>query len=322
MVLPIPNLLVVVSQVKLADCIRVPVSLPINIWLAVKDVAPVPPLPTIKVPLLALATFKLVKPDPEPVIIPDNFKLPDISTFTDLLEVPISTCPSLRILKQVALSSWISSISSVPVWLIITAGPVPSFVIFNCSVVFWTVFTCSKVPLTFKSPWILALPKTCNFVSESGSIVPIPTLFLVASIYNIPESILILLDASMMTAPPEHNKPVEVIIPFTSKVVFGLFFPIPNLLLVLFQTKFVGCNIVLLSFPTNIEPDVKVVAPVPPHLTDKTPSVILVAFKDIKLAPDPEIIPDNFILPETSKFSEGLVFPTPTLPEESIVIEL
>ena len=126
----------------------------------------------------------------------------------------------------------------------------------------------------------------------------------------------------MMTAPPEHNKPVEVIIPFTSKVVFGLFFPIPNLLLVLFQTKFVGCNIVLLSFPTNIEPDVKVVAPVPPHLTDKTPSVILVAFKDIKLAPDPEIIPDNFILPETSKFSEGLVFPTPTLPEESIVIEL
>ena len=102
----------------------------------------------------------------------------------------------------------------------------------------------------------------------------------------------------------------------------GLFVPTPNLLLVLFQNKFVGCDTVLVPLPTNIEPGVKVDAPVPPHLADKTPYIILLASKDVKSLPEPEITPDNLILPDTSKFVVGSVFPTPTLPEESIVIEL
>jgi hypothetical protein len=34
------------------------------------------------------------------------------------------------------------------------------------------------------------------------------------------------------------------------------------------------------------------------------------------------MIPDKLILPDISKLVDGFVFPTPTFPEESIVIEL
>ena len=56
-----------------------------------------------------------------------------------------------------------------------------------------------------------------------------------------------------------------------------------RVLVPVFQVKLLGCIKVLVPFPTNIEPAVKVVAPVPPRLTDKTPDVILVAFNEVKL---------------------------------------
>ena len=236
--------------------------------------------------LIRLKYGILFRPDPEPVIIPDSFKLPDISTLTALLEVPIATFPPSNILKQVLLSSWISSISCAPVWLIITAGPVPSFVIFNCSVVFWTVFTCSKEPLIFKLPSILTLPETCNFVSEFGSIVPIPTLLLLASIYNTPESILTLLLASIITAPPEHIKLVDLIEPITFKILLS-------------QVKFADCIKAPVALPTNNWLATKVPVPVPPRAIAKVPSDMFVAFKFVKLAPDP-LNNVQFILPLTS----------------------
>ena len=49
--------------------------------------------------------FNALKPEPEPVILPDNFKLPEISTDTTLLAVPIPKLPPSNILKQVEPSS-------------------------------------------------------------------------------------------------------------------------------------------------------------------------------------------------------------------------
>ena len=59
------------------------------------------PLPTVTL-FVRLKYGILLRPEPEPVIIPDSFKLPDISTSTGLVTVPILTCPPSRILKQVA----------------------------------------------------------------------------------------------------------------------------------------------------------------------------------------------------------------------------
>ena len=62
------------------------------------------PLPTVSL-FVRLKYGILLRLDPEPVIVPDSFKLPDISTLTALLEVPIATFPPSNILKQVLLSS-------------------------------------------------------------------------------------------------------------------------------------------------------------------------------------------------------------------------
>ena len=62
------------------------------------------PLPTVSL-LIRLKYGISIKPAPEPVIIPDSFKLPDISTLTVLLLVPIPICPPSNILKHVAPSS-------------------------------------------------------------------------------------------------------------------------------------------------------------------------------------------------------------------------
>ena len=244
---------------------------PINNCPDVKVVKPVPPWATFMFPVI-LDAFNEVKPEPEPVILPDNFKLPEISTDTTLVAVPIPTFPPSNILKQVKPSSWISIIGWAPVWLTISAGPVPSFVINNCSVVPTLVFICVRVPFTIKLPSIRVSPVTCNFLF--GCVVPIPTLLLLASIYNIPESIFILLDVSITIAP----------------------IPVPD------------CNI---NFPTDLNTKSPATAellksPEPFAL----PNDVRVPPQN-KL--DAESL-FNEILPLTSNFVFGVVVPIPTLP--------
>ena len=75
-------------------------------------------------------------------------------------------------------SSYILKISLLPVCVIVTAGPVPTFVIFNCVVVWFstTVSITVVIPSIVRLPLIRALPLTSNLNSELGVIVPIPTL--------------------------------------------------------------------------------------------------------------------------------------------------
>ena len=61
---------------------------------------------------------------------------------------------------------------------------------------------------------------------------------------------------------PEPINNVDVTVPFTSNVVVGFVFPIPNLLFVLSHVKLAVC--ITLAPPINNCPDVKVVKPVPP----------------------------------------------------------
>ena len=92
---PTPNLLLVVSQVKLDDCIRAPVALPTNNWLATKVPVPVPPWATAKVPFDIFVAFNEDKLAPEPL---NNVAVIVPFTSSIVLGVlPIPTLPSLLI---------------------------------------------------------------------------------------------------------------------------------------------------------------------------------------------------------------------------------
>ena len=71
-------------------------------------------------------------------------------------------------------SSWKSTIGCAPNWFAIIAGPVPSFVTLNLSVVLVLVWTIVVPPFVVKVPSILTSPTICTFLS--GNEVPIPTL--------------------------------------------------------------------------------------------------------------------------------------------------
>ena len=67
------NVLFVLFHVKFADCAKGFTPSPYNKRPLIKVVAPVPPLPIGNVPALALETFKLIKPAPEPLYEPLKF---------------------------------------------------------------------------------------------------------------------------------------------------------------------------------------------------------------------------------------------------------
>ena len=61
------KILLLLSQLKLSDCITLPVALPTNSFPATNVPNPVPPHVTAKVPKLIFDAFKLLKLEPEPV---------------------------------------------------------------------------------------------------------------------------------------------------------------------------------------------------------------------------------------------------------------
>ena len=91
---PEPAMLVAVkvllSQVKLEDCVIGLGPFPINIWFAFIVPNPVPPCATFKIPELMLVAFNKLKPDPFPVIVPVKAIPPTTSnsTFGTLLPIP------------------------------------------------------------------------------------------------------------------------------------------------------------------------------------------------------------------------------------------
>jgi len=178
-VLPTPKRRLVLSHTKSVGCSISLVPLPISTDLVNNEVVPVPPRVTGNVPLEILDAFNKYNSEPLPVIIPDNCKLPEILTLTSFVSVPIITWPPSNILKHISPTSWTSIIGSSPVWFIINAGPVPSFVINTCSEVDTSVFTTVVVPFTVKLPSIRASPNTCNLFV--GSVVPIPILLYIPS---------------------------------------------------------------------------------------------------------------------------------------------
>ena len=67
------------------------------------------------------------------LIVCDTLRFPDISAVTIFVAVPMPRLPPSNTFRHVTSSSFISIIASFPFWFIVNAGPVPSFVIFNCS---------------------------------------------------------------------------------------------------------------------------------------------------------------------------------------------
>ena len=293
----------VLFHTKFVGCSKTFVPLPTSTELDNKVVVPIPPREIDNVPLEIFDAFNKYNSEPEPVIIPDIFKFPEISTLTSFVLVPIPTCPSSNIFKHVSPSSWISIIGCAPVWFTINAGPVPSFVIIICSEFDISVFTTVLVPFTIKLPSIRVSPNTCNFVF--GCVVPMPILLYNASKNILPYPILTLLLLSIINGPSEHNIPLDCIIPFTSNVVSGFVFPTPKNELTVSHIKFAGCINSFVPLPINTELVNKDVVPIPPHETDKVPLSICDAFNEVK--PDP--IP--VIIPFTSNVEVGFVLPTP-----------
>ena len=220
------------------------IKLPVPSWFTLKAVLDELLETSIIFAFKILVTFTILL-----VIVCDTIKLPDISVVTTFVDVPIPICPPSNTLKHISSSSFISIIGCVPFWLITNAGPVPSFVIFNCSEFAILVFIIFVLPLTVKFPSILALPKTCIF--SVGKVVPIPRLLLLASVYIKLLFILIFLLLSIFnievlvicksTKSPDPNwftfKIVSVVLLEISTFATGIVIPIPNLLFVLSQFK-------------------------------------------------------------------------------------
>lgn len=101
-VVPIPNLLLLLSQCKLEGWIIWLVPLPTNILLIEILFNPVPPLLTDRIPEEILDAFKNVNPEPLPEIVPVTFKSPVFVTVNLLLNVPPLLFLKFKILLEIS----------------------------------------------------------------------------------------------------------------------------------------------------------------------------------------------------------------------------
>ena len=84
----------------------------------------------------------------------------------------------------------------------------------------------------------------------------------------------------------------SLILPDTSKVLFGELLQIPNLLLQVSNNKFDDWFIGFVPFRNYAWLFIKLVVPIPPRETVKVPKVTLEAFREVKPLPFTDTVPE------------------------------
>ena len=359
------NILPILFQVKLADCIGASVAFPTTSWFATKLLAPVPPLETGKTPADILSIFKPVIFSPEPAIFVAEsvfvvlfhnkladcigvlVPLPTISWFWTKLPVPVPPLDTLRvpvdifaalravifapepdkvvasmlvadnilpILFQVKLADCIGVLAAFPTKSWFSAkllAPVPPLE---------TDKTPADILSIFKP--VIFSPEPAIFVAESvfvvlfhdkladciGALVPFPTISWFWTKLPVPVPPLAI-----------DNVPVDIFAAFRAviKEPFPVIFVAASVFVVLFQVKLADCIGVFVALPTTSWFKTKLLAPVPPLETGKTPADILSIFKPVIFSPEPAIFAAEsvFVVLFQDKLADciGALVPLPTI---------